>query len=592
MKSSRPAPLSPARPLRIAAPIRSAASVLCALATAALTPAATATECSVPSLQGLEIPGVTIASATTVAADPPRQAYCDVRGSVVTDGEGAGPGSAGFTLMLPADWNGKYMFGGGRGTGGMLASSANAPDIEQVLVKGYAKVTTDSGHSNSDPDWYYTAPGVPDIPKLADYFYRATHQVTLATKALVKAYYGAATITRSYFDGCSNGGRQGAMEAVRYPDDYDGIVMGCPWLDPAGSALLNVKRVKAFLDPAAHIPLDTFAAIDAAVLESCDELDGVADGLIHNPAKCDFDPRSLVPRVLTEAQANALDDYLDAVRDEHGNLVSPGSSVSRLQAQFAGVRRLPDGSTLPGILMPEPAPFPDAASPWGDQRAPHIWGSAEGVIGRLGFNDPAFDLNHRLYDDSGVVRADALADVYRRLAPDIVADPARIRAFLDKGGKIIMYHGLSDVTITGWGSVLYYQALAEQNGGYAGIGDRVRLFMVPGMQHCNDGPDPVFFDTLTALERWVEDGVAPDSMLASYTRDWGKEVVRELPICPFPAKARHDGEGSVDDANSWSCPAGDRSMLELGRNGIQAGLNDGSRFGELFRGTPAATVER
>ena len=156
-----------------------------------------------------------------------------------------------------------------------------------------------------------------------------------------------------------------------------------------------------------------------------------------------------------------------------------------------------------------------------------------------------------------------------------------------------MYHGMSDVTINGFSTILYYQALANQNGGYGKIQDQVRLFLVSGMQHCNDGPDPVFFDSLTAMENWVEKGVAPNGMTASYTEDWGKKVTRTLPICQFPEQARYGGSGDVNDARNWSCPAGDRGMLELGRNGIQAGMKDDvARFTERFKNMPAATVKQ
>lgn len=556
---------------------------------------ATAADCTPESLKALNVTHVTVTSAKMVPAAPPKQAYCDIQGSVATDGEGAGPSSAGFTLTLPASWNGKFIFGGGRGTGGMLASSANRPDIDVALTKGYASATTDSGHGNRERNWYYVGkPGVPNVPKLTDYYYRATHQATLATKEFVKSYYGAQAISRAYFDGCSNGGRQAITEAVRYPDDFDGIIVGCPWLDPAGSALLNVQRTKSFLDPANYIPLDKFAEIDAAVLAKCDTLDGVKDGLIQNPSKCDFDPHSIVPRILTKAQADALDHYLDAVRDEKGNLVHPGSSVARLQAQFNGVRNNQDGTPLRAMLYETPAPFPTAAAPWGEgKNESHNWNSARGVIQDLAFNDDSFDLNNGLFQKNGAVKPDALKALYDKLGVEVVADPAKLQPFLKKGGKIIMYHGLSDVTINGFGTILYYQALAEQNGGYDKLQNQVRLFLVSGMQHCNDGPEPVFFDTLTAMEDWTEKGVAPNSLIGSYTEDWGKKVTRTLPICKFPEQARYSGSGDVNDAKNWSCPAGDKGMLEVGRNGAQAGMKDNlARYTARFKGMPAATMKQ
>jgi feruloyl esterase len=556
-----------------------------------LRPSVANADCTVQSLNGFKVPSVSITSATLVPAAPPKPDYCDVKGSVATDGEGAGPNSAGFEIMLPSNWNGKFIFSGVRGTGGSLEPAANVPDEDQFLVKGYASATTDAGHPRSDTNWYFTSPGVPNVAKLTDYFYRATHQVTVAAKQLVKSYYGSKTIAHSYFDGCSNGGKQGPMAAVRYPDDYDGIIAGCPWLDPVGSELNDLKNAKAFLDPASHIPLAKLPEIQDAVNAQCDALDGVKDGLIQNPAKCSFDPQILVPRVLTKAQADALDLYFTGVRDEKGNLISPGSSVSNLQAQFAGVNRNPDGTFVPGVELDTPAPYPTAAQPWGKSRPPHLWNSAGGVILTLGHNDPSFDMNNNVFQKNGVVKSEELDFLYGRLGANIVDDPSRLQPFLKKGGKLLMYHGLNDVPISGYTTTLFYEDLAEQNGGYDKIQNQVRLFMVPGMQHCNDGPAPVYFDTLSALEQWVEKGVGPDGIIASYTENWGKDVVRTMPLCKFPEQAHYNGSGEVTDAKNWSCPSSDRSMLEVGRNGIQAGLNDRKRHGDRVKGTPVATMK-
>jgi feruloyl esterase len=282
------------------------------------------------------------------------------------------------------------------------------------------------------------------------------------------------------------------------------------------------------------------------------------------------------------------------VRDEKGQLVHPGSSVARLQAQFNGVRNNADGTPLRAMLYETPAPFPTAPAPWGEgKNESHNWNSARGVIQDLAFNDESFDLNDAIFQKNGAVKSEVLKALYEKLGVEVVADPAKLQAFLNKGGKILMYHGMSDVTINGFGTILYYQALAQQHGGYAKIQDQVRLFLVSGMQHCNDGPDPVFFDTLTAMEDWTEKGAAPNSMVASYTEDWGKKVTRTLPICSFPEQARYSGSGDVNDAKNWSCPTGDRGMLELGRNGIQAGMKDSlARYTARFKGFPTAKMKQ
>src|SRR5271157_1457045 len=161
-------------------------------------------DCSVASLNALKVPNMTIVSATVVPAAAPNPEYCDVKGSVATSDEAAQPGSANFEVKLPANWNQKFIFHGVGGLAGSLTSSANPADQPLFLVRGYATAITDTGHLVTNPTWEYTAPGVPDRPKIVDYFYRAVHDVTLAAKMLVKSYYSADTIRRSYFDGCSN----------------------------------------------------------------------------------------------------------------------------------------------------------------------------------------------------------------------------------------------------------------------------------------------------------------------------------------------------------------------------------------------------
>jgi len=542
---------------------------------------AVAADCSVEGLNGLNTAHLKVASATLVPAAPPKQEYCDVKGSVATDGEGAGPSSAGFELMLPAHWNGKYMFSGVRGTGGNLNSAANGPDLEQFMVKGYASVTSDQGHTNADRKWNYTEPGQGNMPKLVDYFYRSVHQVTLATKDLVRAWYQTPQIAHAYFDGCSNGGREGPMEAARYPEDYDGIIAGSTWLDPVGSALADLKNVKALIK--APIPLSKIDEIDAAIFEQCDAADGVKDGLIQNPAACSFKPESLVPKVLTKEQAQALKTYLSAVRDDKGNLVFPGTPVSDLKMQFG----LSDARM---VESDEPAADPRAAQPWGKGgEVPHLWQSATGVILTLGYRDPSVDLNNTIEEDGGVVKADALKTLYGRLRPDIVDDPERLKGFLSRGGKLILYHGLSDPIISPYSTIWFYEDLAAQEGGYDAVQRDARLFLVPAMQHCNDGPTPTRFDTLTALENWVEKGVGPDSISSTHMN--GKTPDRSLPLCKFPEMPHYKGSGDVKDEQNWSCNVKDRSMLKTGLNGAEAGVDRRERQTTLVKGSPGDPVE-
>jgi feruloyl esterase len=545
----------------------------------AVAPALFAADCGVEALNGLNIAHLKVASATLVPAAPPKQEYCDVKGSVATDGEGAGPNSAGFDLWLPANWNGKYMFSGTRGTGGSTTSAANPSDLEQFLVKGYAAVVSDQGHARNERNWNFTEPGQGNMPKLVDYFYRAIHQVTLATKDLVRAYYAAPAIAHSYFDGCSEGGRAGFMEAARYPQDFDAVVSGSPWLDPLGTELAQLKNVKAFLK--APIPLEKFDEIDGAVFEQCDAADGVKDGLIQNPAACSFKPESLVPKVLTREQAEALKLYASAVKDTKGNLVYPGTPVSDLKMQFG----------LPAARMvetDEPAANPKGAQPWGTGEAPHLWTSATGVILTLGYRDPSVDMNNGVEEDGGIVRPEALQLLYGRLRAEMVDDPASLNGFFARGGKLLVYHGLSDPVISPFSTMWFYEDLAAERGGYPAVRKDARLFLVPAMQHCFDGPTPTRFDTLTALENWVEKGTAPESLASTHMN--GKTPDRAMPLCPFPEMAHYEGSGDTQDAQNWSCKASDQSMLKTGLNGVSAGLTGRNRHTTLVKGTPSSDL--
>jgi feruloyl esterase len=533
--------------------------VLCLSAPLAVIPARA--ECNVPALNALNIPNLTVVSSTIVSAVAPNPAYCDVKGTVTTTSEGAEAGSANFEVILPQNWNGKFVFHGVGGLAGTLTSSANPADQAQFLVKGYATAITDTGHLVANPTWEYTAPRAPDMPKIVDYFYRAVHDVTIASKLLVKAYYHTETIRRSYFDGCSNGGKMGLIEATRFPADYDGIIAGSPWLDPVGTSLWSVKNIKALLE--AYIPAAKFDAVAAAILKQCDKADGVADGLIQNPAKCAFDPSALVPETLTQAQANALKTIMSPVRDEQGKLIYPGASVGNLGQVNITVR----GATN---YLDAPPSDPSSAKPWGDSTVPANWSLAQNILMKIGYADAGADMNNSL-ESNGVVKTEALNQVYSRLADDIPDDPAAFGDFFSKGGKLLIYHGYEDLIISPYSSIWFYEDLAQENGGYAKAQQHARLFMVPGMQHCVLGSGPNSFDTLTALENWTERGIAPDAIPATHSTN--DVVDRTMPLCKFPEAAHYKGTGDPKSAGSWSCLETDKSLLAVGPNGIQAGAN-------------------
>ena len=540
-----------------------------------------ATACSIAALTSLDVRNMTVGGVVEVPFAEGSQAYCRVTGEVLTDGEGAGVNRAGFQVDLPRFWNGKFLFLGGGGLDGFVQDGA-----PQQLAKGYATASTDSGHSVGNGAFALTATGAPNEPALVDYFYRSRHQVGIAAKRLVEAFYDdARKITYSYFDGCSNGGKEALMEASRYPDDYDGIIAGAPWMDPVGDELWSVKNVRALLR--SYIPPALYPRISAAVMRQCDAADGTKDGLIQNPARCAFDPGSLVPSVLTQGQADAIKTIIAPVTDSEGKLIYPGSPVSDLFALYADL--------YPVDENPTPAPDPAAAQPWGEpplailQVSPLNWYEAYNIIDLLGLYQPDYDLNSDAFEDDAVVPAATRRLLYSNLRLNLADNPAAVARFLGKGGKLIMYHGYSDPVISPYRSVLFYESLAALAGGYASLQDSARLFMVPDMGHCINGTGPDNFgnlaeppgypvdakhDLLSALEEWVENGDAPSSIVATrYTGDNAAtgSIDRTMPLCPFPTEARYVGQGDVNDAASWSCRP-NAGLLATGTNGEQAGV--------------------
>ena len=413
--------------------------------------------------------------------------------------------------MPVSGWNEKFMAVGNGGWAGSIRYDHLAPS----LTAGYAAASTDTGHTGSNAAFALDHP-----EKLIDFAYRSEHEMTRQAKAIVAAYYGRGARI-SYWNGCSSGGRQALKEAQRYPADFDGIIAGDPTNNWTGRAIQSLWVAQAVhKDAASFIPAAKFPAIHRAVLEACDALDGLKDGVIENPAVCKFDPGVLEckgpdgPACLTAPQVeSARKIYSGPVNPRSGKVIAPG---------------LEPGSELGWANMAGPQPLPH-----GDEYFKFVI-----------FANPNWD-----YRTLNFNRDVALAE---KLDGDrINATDPNLKEFFQRGGKLLQYHGWSDQQVAPGNSVDYYNTVTNRMGGLSKVQDSYRLFMVPGMGHCSGGDGTDTFDVVQALESWVEKGSAPTQIPASRIRE-GK-VDRTRPLCSYPQVAKFKGAGSPDDAANFGC---------------------------------------
>jgi feruloyl esterase len=447
-----------------------------------------------------------------------------------------------FEVWLPAAaWNGKFLSSGEGGYAGAPNYTRLGLDggLDELVRRGYATASTDTGHSNTDPWW---AVGHPQ--RAVDYLYRAKHLVTVAAKGLVRAYYGRPP-SRSYFNSCSNGGRQALLEIQRFPDDYDGFVVGAPWNFQSHSNAGFVWNAQALSAPGAAIPAAKLPAINAAVVAACDADDGLVDGVISDPPRCRFDPNVL----------------LCPGADSSSCLTRP--QLEALKKIYAGPRNARTGAKIfPGFIR-------GGEDGWaGLVTNLTAAGLGNGYFANLTFENPNWD--YRTFDfDADMAHADLKVGI---LGNAIETDLSEARK---RGIKIIQYHGWNDQTLQPEYSPEYYEAVVREMGGLKKTQKFYRLFMLPGVRHCYFGPGASSFgavgqqippvrdrvhDIQTALEAWVEDGTPPDGMVATkYTNDAAatRTVRLTRPLCSYPAVPQYKG-GDQNDAGSFACVTPDR----------------------------------
>ena len=483
--------------------------------------------CAVGPLQQQAPAGTTITSATIVEATGTQPKYCRVDGHTATPGN-----EVNFRLGLPENWNGKFYFVGVGGLGGTIGR------LDAGLERGYASASTDTGHDADDPTWGRNR------AKEIDYGHRGTHVTAVAGKALTASFYGRAP-AHAYFNGCSNGGRQALMEVQRYPDDFDGIIAG----DPATGTPMQAGRALVFqkmlASPEAYLTIEKVEALSKATVAACDKADGLEDGLVENPRACTFTIESLKctgadgPTCFTEPQLEVVRQIYNGAKTANGDTYAYGFPFGH-EGGATGWRRWTTGNTPPVKRADNTLDFA------GSENLPSGFNLSEQNFRFLALerdDDPTFTWRaFRL--DRDLPRMKLMSEILSPLDPDL-------RPYRARGGKLLLYHGTADPAISSYGTVDYYNKVAALVGGRDAVESFARLYLVPGMHHCSGGPGPNEFDELTALERWVERGDAPASILATHRT--GDRVDRTRPLCPYPQVARYTGQGSVDEAASFRC---------------------------------------
>lgn len=456
--------------------------------------------------------------------------YCEVI-ATISPVEGS---NIGVVYRLPETWNGKVL---GFGGGGLSGNTALATAVDG-LARGYATMQTDTGHpvpanpmNAFEASWMADETGAFHWEPLTDFAYRGLHLMTVVGKDVAARHYGRAH-ERSYYVGCSTGGRQGMMESQRFPEDYDGIVAGAPVFDGSIQTSEIVRANVVGADPARRLSRAQLGAVHNAVLAACDGRDGVEDGVITDPGACDWDPGALACPAGASADACLNPAQVHAVRTFYAGVTLADGRV----AAHPFLRGSEEAWNV--AVDPESGPVP---------ATPNL---AATVIGEFGVDMAA--LSPAEVVDR--VRGSRFIGMYD-------ADDADISAFAERGGKLILYHGLMDTIANPPAVVSYYEDLVATNGGLADgdVRDHARLFLVPGMGHCGGGPGANSADYLTALESWVETGDAPDSVLARRVASpfdppsatATPELVR--PVCAYPALPRYRGEGDPNEPESFAC---------------------------------------
>jgi Tannase and feruloyl esterase len=506
---------------------------MAALTTGAAT--AVAGECSLTGIP--DAPDMRVLSVE--ALTEPAQ-HCRVVGRIGTETE--------FELLLPEDWNGKFIMGGSGGYAGNFDNAAN--DFYQVVVDGWATVATDTGHKGSNivASW-----ALNNLERQVSFGFQAVHRTAVTAQAIIAGYYGSES-QRNLFFGCSRGGGQALMVAQRSPNVFDGIYAGAPaysWTkEMAGRWTYDAMNM--FPDPnqisTPVIDTEAQALLGNAIMEQCDALDGLKDGILNDPRQCDFEVSSLqcgdseANQCLSSEQVRVAEDLYREV--EFGGTSWPGMPMgAELPGSPLGWSIWTTGGYVEGAEIDfhpgegdeetyEEPPIPNAT-----------WGFATQLMKNFFYSDP--DWAYEGYNFSDFAHHAA------RLSPTLDADNPDLSEFRANGGKLIIDNGWMDASLSAHGTIAYYQRVLEHD---PSARDDVRLFVRPGVTHCKGGPGPDGTNYIVALEEWLDSGNAPDKLDAPFVNFVNQEPTGEgRIICAHPASVTYDGRGDPNKPDSFSC---------------------------------------
>jgi pimeloyl-ACP methyl ester carboxylesterase len=464
-------------------------------------------------LRGKALDGASITEATLVAASNTLPEYCKVTGLLPADLQ--------FEVRLPSDWNGKTVYAGGGGFDGAI------PSTDAYTARGYTAIASNGGHTG-----LFDGSFALNTEMLADFADRSIHRVLPFAKDIIRERYGRNS-EKTYFEGCSNGGREALIEAQRWPDDFDGIVASAPAYNYVELLLAFNRNFQQLSKPGANFSAARLATLGKAVLDACDDKDGLVDGIISHPAACQFEPGTL------QCTGADQDTCLTA-------------------EQVASARTIYSPMRLEGIVINEGWPAGGEADPLG--WAPWMTGNGNALFSGGGL----FQLGMVRYFITRDPNHDTLAFAPQAWLPrisevsaQVSANSADLERFRARGGKLILWHGGTDAAISQNGTAAYYQRVVQTSGGQAAADSFVEYFPAPGVNHCGGGPGADSVNLLSALEDWVEKGIAPSSANLVATKvdlQTGAPLLAR-PLCKYPLYPRYKGEGDPASAASFTCAA-------------------------------------